>query len=250
MNVQDQKLEARIAELTTELDDLRSGGLSAAESCCGKFKRELSDRAEAAERKLEAAEAREKALIRLACNINSLTEDDWFIPCSLPDECGKYDEKYKDVMTCIACGIKTEIIKRTLPYAQALAQAEQPPGDDEYENSSATKQPPRLMNQILSARTDEHPDLIKATGWRKQSYASPTPETEIQELRSMAADWQNQFHQLESLCNKRGLTVGYGDHGQVTLSEKPSQHLPGEDPYDVCQFSACVTLRTGIEAKK
>lgn len=40
----------------------------------------------------------------------------------------------------------------------------------------------------------------------------------VSELRRTASDWQKQFHQLESLCIKRGLKVGYGEKGEVTLS--------------------------------
>ncbi len=43
-------------------------------------------------------------------------------------------------------------------------------------------------------------------------------QARISELRGTAVDWQKQFHQLQSLCIQRGLKVGYGERGEVTLS--------------------------------
>jgi len=43
-------------------------------------------------------------------------------------------------------------------------------------------------------------------------------DQELQELYSLDRDWQKQFHQLESLCIQAGFEVGYGEHGEVTLT--------------------------------
>lgn len=39
-----------------------------------------------------------------------------------------------------------------------------------------------------------------------------------QDLASLAFEFQAQFHRLSELCEKRGLHVGVGDDGQVTLT--------------------------------
>lgn len=105
-----------------------------------------------------------------------------------------------------------------------------------------------LMERFTIAQMREQP---QATPTNHISAHPPAPSAEVQELRNTAADWQKQFHQLESLCNQRGLTVGYGDHGQVTLSEEPKQQLPGEDPpFDACRCPACVAIRATVRIKQ
>ena len=44
-------------------------------------------------------------------------------------------------------------------------------------------------------------------------------ENRIEELQNMTADWHNQFLCLVTLCEKRGLKVGYGEAGEVTLDD-------------------------------
>lgn len=46
----------------------------------------------------------------------------------------------------------------------------------------------------------------------------PTPAEEIAELRSMAADWQRQCHQLEAAIIAAGGTTEYGDHGETVVT--------------------------------
>ena len=134
----------------------------------------LSDRVKELREAKEAAERKLKPLIQLACDINRIADYDWFIPCTLPESCGKFSERHQDVLTCIACALKTELIGRTLPYTDALAQIEQPQkqnADDCYcvchtpiSSCAACRHcRPDLFQQPQTAPAEEREDLYQIT---------------------------------------------------------------------------------------